>query len=189
MWLFMGECQLHWMRLGSILHPPCPPPLSHPWYQPPQGCMTSSILGESKTRDVPRKCSAQSHNAALPHLQPNCASTNLILLLHDLDRGSLPAPASLTALPSTPYSSQAALLGCKAPYRYRCGISGVIPRVTPFKPLPRSLPGWKLSWSAASALLTSHTTHLLLFFSLAPGPARATACLSLPTGSGTWAWQ
>ena len=38
--------------------------------------MTSSTLGEPEARDVPRRCSAQSHGAALSHLQPNRAGTN-----------------------------------------------------------------------------------------------------------------
>lgn len=99
-----------------------------------------------------------------------------------------PQPAPQSFPTTTPQPSQAAPL--LSLYRHRCGskISGAIPRVTPLKPFPRNLPGWKPSRSAAPAPLTSHTAHLLLF-SLTPSPVRATACLSLPTGSGTWAWR
>lgn len=44
----------------------------------------------------------------------------------------------------------------------------VIPRVTPVKPLPKSLSGWKPSLRATQALLTSHTAHLLIFSPPAP---------------------
>lgn len=156
--------------------------------------MTSSTLGEPETRDVPRRCSAQSHSAALSHLQPSCVGTNPVLLLPGLGGGSIPqpqTPASPTELPHHhPTAKPSSSPGCKSLYRHRCRskISGAIPRVTPLKPFPRNLPGWKPSRSAAPAPLTSHTAHLLLF-SLTPSPARATACLSLPTGSGTWAWR
>lgn len=89
-------------------------------------------------------------------------------------------PASPTELPPQPIAKPSSSPGCQTLHRYRCRISGVIPRVTLLKALLRSSkPGWKPSWSAAPAPLTSHTAHLLLF-SLTLGPARATACLSCP---------
>lgn len=144
--------------------------------------MTSSTLGEPETKDVPRRCSAQSHSAALSHLQPSCAGTNPVLLLPGLGGGSIPqpqTPASPTELPHHhPTAKPSSSPGCKSLYRHRCGskISGAIPRVTPLKPFPRNLPGWKPSRSAAPAPLTSHTAHLLLF-SLTPQPR---ACHGLP---------
>lgn len=155
-----------------------------------QGCVTSSTLGEPETRAVPRRCRAQSHSVAPFHPQPSCAGTKPALLLPGMGRRSFPHPKSQAAPQSSlhPIAKSSDSPACKALYRYRCGIWEAIPRVTLFQPLPSSLPGWKPSWSAAPVPLTSHTAHLLLF-SLTPGPARATVCLSLPTGSGTWALQ
>lgn len=155
-----------------------------------QGFVTSSTLGEPGTRAAPRRCRAQSRSIARSHPQPSCAGTNPTLLLPGMGRHSFPHPKFQAAPQSSPQriAKSSSAPGCEALYRYRCGICGAIPRVTPLQPLPSILPGWKPSWSAAPVPLTSHTAHLLLF-SLTPGPARATVCLSLPTGSGTWAQQ
>lgn len=155
-----------------------------------QGCVTRSTLGEPETRAVPGRCRAQSRSVALSHPQPSCAAQiqPASCLGWTDDPSHTPNPRQPPQSSPYPISKSGSSPGCEGLYRYRCEISGAIPRVTPFQPLPSSLPAWEPSWSAAPVPLTSHTAHLLLF-SLTPGPARATVCLSLPTGSGTWAQQ